>query len=111
MPGRGSIGGSPSREVMREGGASLPPLGPPRSGPSGLTGGGEGRGRSIGTNTPPTMTAAGGAGKLRAERGTCDMGGGGGRGIGGGELKKGEGGGGGCWWRCEGGGVWRFSPW
>lgn len=108
MPGRGSLGGSPSNDDMRGGGPTLPPLGPtpPRSALSGLTGGGRERGRSTGTNTPPTMTAEGTTGWVG--EGRCGMGGGGGRGIGGGVLKKGDVG---CWWRSDGGGVCMFSVW
>ena len=112
VPGRGILGGSPSNDVMRGGGATLFPLFPTllRSAPSGLIGGGRARGRSTGTKTPPTMTAEGTAGCVGGGVGCCGMGGGGGRGIGGGPLKKGDVGGG-CWWRCDGGGVWRFSVW
>lgn len=61
VPGRGSLGGSPSKDDIRGGGATLFPLCPipPRSAPSGLICGGRDRGRSIGTSTPPTMTAEG----------------------------------------------------
>lgn len=97
VPGRGILGGSPNREDMRGVGPPLPPLGPPpippRSPPpSGRTWGGRGSWRSMGTRTPPTMTAEGGR-KLRGGGGSWGMGGGGGRGMGGGgELKKGGGG-------------------
>lgn len=42
VPGRGSLGGSPSNDDMSGGGVTLLPLGPilPRSAPSGLTDGG-----------------------------------------------------------------------
>lgn len=96
MPGRGSLGGSPSNDVMRGGGATLFPLGPipPRSAPSDLTSGGRDRGRSTGTNTPPTITAEGTAGWVGGGDRRRGTGGGGGRGIGGGLLKKGDVGGG-----------------
>lgn len=112
VPGRGSLGGSPNNDDMRGGGVTLFPLGPipPRSEPSGLIGGGRDRGRSTGTNTPPTMTAEGTGECVGGGEGRCDMGGGGGRGIGGGAPKKGDVGGG-CWWRCDGGGVCMLSVW
>lgn len=112
MPGRiGSLGGSPSNDCISGGGPTLPPLGPipPRSAPSGLTGGGRERGRSTGTNTPPTMTAEGTVGWVGEGEGRCSTGGGGGRGIGGGELKNGPVMG--CWWRSDGGGLCMFSEW
>lgn len=98
VPGRGSLGGSPSNDVMRGEGTTLFPLEPipPRSAPSGRTGGGIGRGRSTGTNTPPTMTAEGTAGWVGGGERRCGTGGGGGRGIGGALAKKGDVGGG-CW--------------
>lgn len=100
MPGRGSLGGSPNNDDMSGRGALLP-LGPTPA-PSGLTVGGRERGRSTGTNTPPTITAEGNTGRFGGGDGRCDNGGGGGRGRGGSELKKGDVGGG-CWWRCDGG--------
>lgn len=105
VPGRGSLGGSPSNDPMRGGGPILLPLGPSplRSTPSGLTE----RGRSTGTSTPPTMTAVGTAWWVGGGEGRWGMGGGG-RGIGGGGPKKWDGGGG-CWWRSDGGGVWMLS--
>lgn len=111
VPGRGSLGGSPSNEDMRGGGGILFPLGPipPRSTPSGLSGRGRERGRSIGTNTPPTMTAEGTEWWEGGGEGRWGMGGGGGLGMGGGGPKKWDGGG--CWWRWEGGGDWMFSGW
>lgn len=77
---------------MRGGGPTLLPLcpTPPRSAPDG----GRERGRSTGTNTPPTMTAEGTEWWGGGGDGRCGMGGGGGRGIGGGALKKGDVGGG-----------------
>ena len=110
VPGRGSLGGSPSNDVMRGGGPTLFPLGPspPRSAPSGLIWGGRERGRSTGTNTPPTMTAEGTLAWRGVGEGCCGTGGGGGLGIGGGAPKNGDVGGG-CWWRSDGGGVCMFS--
>lgn len=112
VPGRGSLGGSPSNDVMRGGGPILFPLGPspPRSAPSGLIWGGRERGRSTGTNTPPTMTAEGTLAWRGVGEGCCGTGGGGGLGIGGGAPKNGDVGGG-CWWRSDGGGVCMFSVW
>lgn len=71
------------------------PLGP-LSAPSGRIGRGRVRGRSTGTNIPPTMTAEGIAGWLGGGERRWGMGGGGGLGMGGGALKKGDVGGG-CW--------------
>lgn len=95
VPGRGNLGGSPSNDDMR-GGAILAVLDPPRSGPSGLTGRGSGRGRSTGTNTPPTMTAEGTGEWRGGVEGCWGKGGGGGLGMGRRALKKGDVGGG-CW--------------
>lgn len=58
MPGRGSLGGSPSNDDMSGGGVTFLPLGPILlcSAPLGLSDGGRGKLWSTGTRIPPTMT-------------------------------------------------------